>query len=83
MNRNDKTKIILKGKPMRNGGGMYYTGYLEINGMLIGISVTQTSDGKIIYEGEKGSFIYCGVTAGKIDKGNQLIHRNTYRNSMK
>lgn len=82
MVRNDKTKIILKGKPMRDGDGMYFTGYLEINGMLIGISVTQTSDGRIVYKGEKGPFMYCGVTAGKIDKSQQLIHRGGYKKSM-
>jgi len=83
MNRNDKTKIILKGKPQRNGGGMYFTGYVEIGGMLIGISITQTADGKIIYEGEKGAFIYAGITAGKIDKSSQLIQRKSmYKKSM-
>ncbi len=81
--RNDKTKIILKGKPQRNGQGMYFTGYLEISGMLIGISVTQTADGRIVYEGEKGPFIYAGVTAGKIEKSSQLINRgNQYKNRM-
>jgi hypothetical protein len=75
--RNDKTKIILKGKPQRTGSGMYFTGYVEIGGMLIGISITQTADGRVVYDGEKGPFVYASVTAGKKTMQDKLIKRRT------
>lgn len=77
--RNDRTKIILKGKPQRTGEGMYFTGYVEIGGMLIGISITQTADGKVVYEGDKGPFVYASVTAGKISQQDKLIKRKSYK----